>query len=64
MELHIVEVQTNLDAALVMPGVAGLGPISAEAQAGRTRPQSRHHRSFLDCRATLAISCSVLRLLF
>lgn len=63
MEIHIVEVQTNLDAALVMPGVAGLGPISAEAQAGRTRPQSRH-RSFLDCRATLAISCSVLRLLF
>ena len=63
MELHIVEVQTNLDAALVMPGVAGLGPISAEALAGRTRPQSRH-RSFLDCRATLAISCSVLRLLF
>ena len=63
MEIHIVEVQTNLDAALVMPGVAGLGPISAEVQAGRTRPQGRLN-SFLDCRATLAISCSVLRLLF
>lgn len=62
MELLIVEVQTNWDAALVMPGAAGLVPTSAEVQAGRTRPQGRLN-SFLDCRATLAISCSVLRLL-
>jgi len=57
-----VEVQTNWDAALVMPGASGLVPTSAEVQAGRTRPQGRLN-SFLDCRATLAISCSVLRLL-
>ena len=62
MELPIVEVQTNWDTALVMPGAAGLVPTSAEVQAGRTRPQGRLN-SFLDCRATLAISCSVLRLL-
>lgn len=43
-------------------GRAGLVPTSAEVQAGRTRPQGRLN-SFLDCRATLAISCSVLRLL-
>lgn len=62
MELLIVEVQTNWDTALVMPGAAGLVPTSAEVQAGRTRPQGRLN-SFLDCRATPAISCSVLRLL-
>ena len=47
MELHIVEVQTNLDAALVMPGVAGLGPISAEALTGRTYSSSEQAPPFI-----------------
>lgn len=47
MELLIVEVQTNWDTALVMPGAAGLVPTSAEVQAGRTRPQGRLN-SFLE----------------